>query len=250
MANNFKKSWIKIILFIAVSIYSMQSYGQDMLTATLANQQIHDFQRERIRSEYEQWKSEHGSPAETKTKTTASRNLSDFTFTKNNAVIKEVEAKIIANMKQKNATTGKNLEAALKRDNPYVGYMNLMKKLGLNAEENYADVFTAYMLGMWRIANKKDNNSSSAQIEAVRKQVIGTINVAGLNSKQRQEKAAYLIYDLIFANEPYESSRKTNNAQGLQNDSDLVYKRFLEQNNLDLRKTQIGKDGFSKDHSD
>ncbi|MDR2270399.1 MAG: hypothetical protein LBF27_05770 [Sphingobacterium sp.] len=49
-----KKKWIKIILSIAVSIDTMQSYGLDMGAATLANQQMHDFHRERVRSEYEQ----------------------------------------------------------------------------------------------------------------------------------------------------------------------------------------------------
>jgi len=221
-----------------------------MLTATIANQQIHDFQRERIRSEYE---GEKKLLSERNRKTTHNRNpriVADHnacscSFSTDNSIVQQVEKEIIGNLKRKNPTSGKNLQEALARNRPYPKYIALFKKLGLDGDSNYADVFTAYMLGMWRIANRMDGNPTTGEIQAVRRQVISNVDVSGLNSRQRQEKAAYLVYDLIFANEPYEASRKAKDLRQLRSDSDEVYNRFIHQNRLDLRNMEITENGLT-----
>lgn len=76
---------------------------------------------------------------------------------------------------------------------------------------------------MWRIANKSVSDTTPEQIGFVRNQVMKAIDIFNLNNQQRQEKAAYLMYDLIFANEAYEGSRKENNLKQIQEDSDMVY---------------------------
>lgn len=174
-----------------------------------------------------------------------SASAGNFTYTRSQRVAEEVKEAIIRNLKKKNPVSGKNLEAALAKDNPYAAYVTLFSKLGLDAERNYADVFTGYMLGMWRIANRKADNPTIDQIKAVRRQVISNVDITHFSNRDKQEKAAYLLYDLIFANEPYEASRRANDRQQLQEDSDAVYHRFLQQNRLDLRKMVITENGLT-----
>lgn len=117
--------------------------------------------------------------------------------------------------------------------------------MGLDPKHDYADVFTGYMLGMWRIANGRADNPTKEQVRAVRRQVAGHLDISGLNDPDRQEKAAYLIYDLIFANEAYEGSRKANDRKLMQQDSDAVHQRFRRENNLDLRNLTITANGLT-----
>lgn len=224
--------------------------GQDMLTATLANQQIHDFQRERIRSEYEREKSRskesnNKSSQSTVPKTSQIRNQSNFSFTADNNIVKKVENAIITDLTTKNPVSGKNLKEQLAKDNPFPKYLAQFKKDGLNGYNNYADVFTAYILGMWRIANSINSNPTTEQIQAVRRQVVNTVDISGFSDKQKQEKAAYLIYDLIFASEPYEASRRANDLRQLKSDSDAVYNRFIKSNRMNLRNMKITQNGLT-----
>ncbi|MBZ4188355.1 hypothetical protein [Niabella beijingensis] len=221
--------------------------GQDMLTATISNIAIHDFQRERIRSEYEQekirlGKSGAGSPA--RSGPAAGDRLSAFRYVPSETTSVKVKQAIIAHLKKVNPVSGKNLEAALNRDNPYAAYVRYLKTRGLDVQHNYADAFTAYLLGMWRIANGWSDDPGAAQISYVRNQVATVMNVSRWNNTQKQEAAAYLVYDLIFANEPYEGSRRSGDKQQQQKDSDAVHDRFLKQNNMNLRKMIITGSGL------
>lgn len=240
---------IKFLWYTALLILSTSVYGQDMLTATIANQQIHDFQRERIRSEYEQEKSRinennRKTNQNSNSKTAGNYSEQNFYFKTDNNVVQQVERKIIANLKRKNPISGKNLGETLARDKPYPKYLVQFKKLGLDGYNNYADVFTAYILGMWRIANQIEVNPTTKDIQAVRRQVMNSVVISNLTNQQRQEKAAYLIYDLIFANESYEASRKANDFKLLKSDSDEVNNRFLRANNMNLRNMKITENGL------
>lgn len=136
-------------------------------------------------------------------------------------------------------------EALNDKNNPYPNYVKLLKSLGLDVERDYADAFTAYMLGMWRIANKMSANPSKEQIQNVRNQVLGIIDVSDWNNAQKQEGAEYLVYRLIFANEPFEGSRLDNNRKQMQADSDAVQNRFLKEHNMNLRNMRITATGLT-----
>lgn len=240
----------KFLCYVSLLTLATKAFSQDMLTATLANQQVHDFQRERIRSEYEQEKARSNEsnpkiPHHRNPRIATDRNALNFSFRTDNGIVQRVEKKIIANLKSKNPVSGKNLQEALARDKPYPKYLALFKKLGLDGDTDYAAVFTAYMLGMWRIANCIDGNPTTAEIQAVRRQVISNVNISGLSSQQRQEKAAYLIYDLVFANEPYEASRHAKDFRQLKSDSDEVNNRFIKENRMDLRNMEITENGLT-----
>lgn len=234
-----------ISIFILLSV---NAYGQiDMLTATLANQQIHDFQRERIRSEYEEEKKRfENNHHNSKHIITKPSDTSPFLFVPNAQTSIQVKQSIIDNIKKKNPNS-KLDEALNSQNNPYPDYVKLFKLLGLDVTHNYADAFTAYMLGMWRIANEMIANPSKQQIQYVRDQVVAIMDVGRMTNSEKQESAEYLIYDLIFANEPYEGSRLSKNQRQLQADSDAVYNRFLKQNNMDLRKMRISENGLTKE---
>ncbi|WP_410221406.1 hypothetical protein [Pedobacter sp.] len=171
---------------------------------------------------------------------------SGFSYTGSKAIVERVEAEIISRLTMKNPASGKNLAAALNNTKPYPKYIAAFKALGLDPEHDYADVFTGYMLGMWRIANRMTANPTKDQINYVRKQMINHLDISGLSNRDRQEKAAYLIYDLIFANEAYEGSRKANDRKLMQQDSDAVQQRFVKENNLDLRNMTITENGLTR----
>lgn len=221
----------------------LQSQTQFM---TIQSQVYSDMSRQTLERDERNRKEHSGSDAKTPAGTYSNHGSSDFSFTANKGIVQQVEREIVANLKKKDPVSGKNLQEALEKDNPYPNYMALFKKLGLDADRNYADVFTAYLLGMWRIANQKADNPTAAQIRAVRDQVAGSIDVSAWSGRERQEKAAYLVYDLIFANEPYESSRKARDARQMKADSDAVQNRFLRQNNLDLRRMAISENGLTR----
>ncbi|VTR48968.1 hypothetical protein [Sphingobacterium thalpophilum] len=170
---------------------------------------------------------------------------SGFTYTASKSVVERVEAEIISRLTRKNPASGRNLATALNNTKPYPKYIAAFKAVGLDPEHDYADVFTGYMLGMWRIANGRADNPTKEQVSAVRRQVAGHLDISGLNNADRQEKAAYLIYDLIFANEAYEGSRKANDRKLMQQDSDAVHQRFRRENNLDLRNLTITANGLT-----
>lgn len=249
MDNNFiyhayisKRTVFALVVLLVLSVHA---YGQDMLTATIANQQVHDFQRERIRSEYEQEKNRAVSNSHKTKPIVKSADPRTFLFIPNKQVSVRLKQSIINNIKKKNpnSTLG---EALNDRNNPYPNYVKLLKSLGLDVEHNYADAFTAYMLGMWRIANKKSAPPSKQQIQYVRNQVLSVTDPSGWTDRKKQESTEYLIYDLIFANEPYESSRQTGNRRQLQVDSDIVQQRFLRENNMDLRNMDITENGLTR----
>jgi len=244
----FKINVMKKAFFITcfLSLFSGYACCQDMLTATISNIAVHDFQRERIRSEYEQEKIRLGKGGN-KNSTTAPaimRPLHVFLFEPVAGVSVSVRRAIVDDLKKKNPVSGNNLEAVLKRDDPYSSYVRYLKSRDLDVQHNYADAFTAYMLGMWRIANKLSADPSAAQIRAVRNQVAATLSVEGWTSRKKQEAAEYLLYDLIFANEPYEGSRKAGNKMQQQQDSDAVHNRFLKQNRMNLRGMTITQNGL------
>lgn len=175
----------------------------------------------------------------------APANPKSFLFVPNAQTSAKIKQSIIDNNKKKNPSS--TLDVALSdRNNPYPGYVRLLKALGLDIEHNYADAFTAYILGMWRIANKMATNPSAQEIRYVRNQVLSVTDVSGWTDRKKQESTEYLIYDLIFANEPYESSRQTGNRRQLQADSDIVQQRFLRENKLDLRNMDITENGLTR----
>lgn len=100
------------------------------------------------------------------------------------------------------------------------------------------------MLGMWRIANGMSGNPTTSQINAVRRLVRSKVRVTGWTNQQKQEAVEYMIYDLIFANEPYESSRKTGDKKQISQDADMVHQRFLKQNKMDLRSMRLTDKGL------
>jgi len=168
-----------------------------------------------------------------------------FSYTSSRAIVERVEKELISRLTSKNPVSGKNLAGLLNSTKPYQKYIIAFKALGLDPEHDYADVFTGYMLGMWRIANGITTNPTKEQVSAVRSQVINHLDISELDNHERQKKAAYLIYDLIFANEAYEGSRKTNDRKLMQQDSDAVQQRFVQENNLDLRAMNISASGLT-----
>lgn len=170
-------------------------------------------------------------------------SASSFLFETNKETSQSVRQTIIDNVKKKfpNSIIG---EALNDKNNPYPNYVKLLKTLGLDVQHDYADAFTAYILGMWRIANKMSANPTKEQIQNVRKQVLEVTDVSKLNNTQKQEAAEYIMYELIFANEPYEGSRLDKDQKQLQIDSDAVYNRFLKQNKMDLRNMTITSNGL------
>ncbi|ANH81981.1 hypothetical protein A8C56_14280 [Niabella ginsenosidivorans] len=170
----------------------------------------------------------------------------DFLFTPQGQVSASVRQSIIDNLKRKNPVPGRELEKALTRDNPFPAYVKYLKAAGLDVQHNYADAFAAYMLGMWRIANGRSADPAAWQIKAAQAQTAMNLDMRGWSARKKQEAAEYMIYDLIFANEPYEASRKGGNKKQMQADSDAVYERFLRQNRLDLRKIQITEAGLTR----
>ncbi|MCF3111533.1 hypothetical protein LL912_22290 [Niabella sp. CC-SYL272] len=225
-------------------LHSLNTHGQDMLTATIANIAIHDFQRERIRSEYEQGKILRKSSQNSNEVLKAIRPGRSFLFEPDAAVSAIVKRSIIDDLKKKNPGSGNNLEVVLKRNNPLPAYAGYLKNIGLDVQHNYADAFSAYLLGMWRIANGQHIDPSAMQINAVRNQVACIIDVAGWSHRKKQEAAEYLLYDLVFANEPYEGARRAGNKMQQLQDSDMVYYRFLRQHKMDLRKMTVTRNGL------
>jgi len=175
----------------------------------------------------------------------APANPKSFLFVPQAQTSAKIKQSIIANNKKKNPNS-KLGEALNDRNNPYPNYVKLLKSLGLDVEHDYADAFTAYLLGMWRIANKMSANPSKQQIQYVRNQVLSVTDVRQWTNTQKQEATEYLMYNLIFANEPYEGSRLSRNQKQWQEDADAVQQRFLRENNMDLRKMTISENGLTQ----
>lgn len=245
-----KKFFVVLLIVIASKVGFAQVFSDQLMFLqsqtqfmTIQSQIYSDMSRQNI---------ERDEANRKKTGTSNSLNIDrnkSFSYTGNKAIVDRVEKEIISRLNIKNPVSGKNLEIALNNTRPYPKYIAAFKALGLDPEHDYADVFAGYMLGMWRIANGRANNPTKEQILAVRNQVINHLDISGLNNRERQEKAAYLIYDLIFANEAYneayEGSRKTNDRKLLQQDSDAVQERFLRENKLDLRSMTISANGLT-----
>lgn len=241
-----KKFFVVLLMLIASKVGFAQIFSDQLMFLqsqtqfmTIQSQIYSDMSRQNI---------ERDEANRKKTGTSSSSNVDrskSFSYTGNKAIVDRVEKKIISRLNIKNPVSGKKLEIALNGTKPYSKYIAAFKALGLDPEHDYADVFTGYMIGMWRIAKGMANNPTKEQILAVRNQVVNHLDISGLNNRERQEKAAYLIYDLIFANEAYEGSRKTNDRKLLQQDSDAVQQRFLRENKLDLRSMTISANGLT-----
>lgn len=213
-----------------------------MSNFNLINSNTERFNEERRRNEIRLGKRESSGVSTPNAKPIKAADPKSFLFSPDHETSLKVKQTIIDNEKKRHPNTV--LEEALNdKNNPLPNYIRLLKSLGLDVQHNYADAFTAYMLGMWRIANKMDENPGIEQIKNVRSQVISTINVSRLSNMQKQQEAEYLMYSLIFANEPYESFRKKGNKKQLQQDADVVYNRFLKQN-MDLRRMTITAEGL------
>ncbi len=167
-----------------------------------------------------------------------------FLFNPSTAISQNVQQDIINRIKLKNQQVGANVEKGLKFDKPFPRYVTYLKRLGLDVQHNYDDAFTAYLLGMWRIANLTTDPIAS-QIQAVRQQVALCLDITKWTDTKKQEAAEYMIYDLIFANEAYEGSRNANDRKRMQQDADAVHARFLRENNLNLRHMRISENGLT-----
>ena len=170
-----------------------------------------------------------------------------FSYSPSSTVSTKVKKGIIDQILKKNPNS-LLAEALNAKNNPFPRYVSLLNSLGLDVQHNYADAFTAYMLGMWRIANKMSANPTKEQIDHVREQVKQTMDLRAWTNTQKQEAAEHLIYNLIFANEPYEGSRLSGNKTQLQADSDAVQNRFLNEHRLNLRNMTIAQAGLVPRH--
>ena len=203
-----------------------------MSSVNLINANSDYFAEERRRN-----KSSSGSTARAATK------AKSYNYTPSSSVSAKVKKGIINNILKKNPHS-LLVEALNEKNNPFPRYVALLNTLGLDVKHNYADAFTAYMLGMWRIANKLSANPSKQQIDNVREQVKTIMDVSDWTNTQKQEASENLIYNLIFANEPYEGSRLSGNKIQWQADSDAVQNRFLKEHHLNLRKMTITTSGL------
>ncbi|HEY8957343.1 hypothetical protein [Chitinophaga sp.] len=246
-----KLHWLILILYLSGT---NEGYGQYDPGATMMIAQNNMLYNNTIQSFVNQNIINNLAYANTKNKPSGSKgrkialpaNADVFRITPDNATSIQVKQAIINNLKKKDPVSGQNLERALNQHTPFAAYIKLLTSLGLDVQHNYADAFTAYMLGMWRIANRQGTNPSAPMIQAVRRQIALTVRPDGWNNRQKQEAMEYMIYELIFANEPYESSRKSGDKKQMMLDSDAVQQRFLSRNNMDLRNMIITNEGMIK----
>jgi hypothetical protein len=246
-----KLHWLILILYLSCVSegYGQYDPGATMMIAQnnmLYNSTIQSFVNQNIINDlaYTNTKKKQTGNAGRKIALPADANV--FRITPDSAASIRIRQAIIDNLKRKNPVSGKNLEKALDQHNPFPAYIKLLKGLGLDVQHNYADAFTAYVLGMWRIANGLGANPSVTAIQKVRRQIAATIHPDGWDNRQKQEAVEYMIYELIFANEPYESARKAEDKMQVKLDSDAVQQRFLSRHNLDLRNMIITDEGLTK----
>lgn len=250
------KAYFFVFIFCLLQLhegYGQYDPGATMMIAQnnmLYNNTIQSFVNQNIINDLAYPQSEKKTFGKIGSKVTAPADARSSLISPNSATSAEVKQSIINNLKRRNPTSGRNLENALKRYDPFAAYIQLLKTLGLDVQHNYADAFTAYILGMWRIANRMSANPTLSQINAVRNQVKSKIDVNGWSNHQKQEAVEYMIYDLIFANEPYEGSRKAGDQKQMSLDSDMVHDRFLKQNKMDLRKMSITDKGLKSETND
>lgn len=242
------KHIIKLLLILyAGSAYAQYDPGATMMIAQnnlMYNNTIQSFVNQNIMNDIAFGKA--GSKRKKSgTKVKPALNNPAFMFNPSAALSQNIQHDIISYIKQKKQQVGTNLEKAFKLDKPFSRYVNYLKNLGLDVQHNYADAFTAYILGMWRIANKVAD-PGAAEIRAVREQVALTLDVARWSDEQKQEAAEYMIYDLILANESYESAKKDGAMNEAKDYSDMVYSRFLRKNHLDLRNMSISANGLTR----
>lgn len=246
-----KLHWLTLILCI-LGInegYGQYDPGATMMIAQnnmLYNNTIQSFVNQNIINDLAYANTKKKPSGNTAGKVGLPPNASVFRIIPDSQTSIEVKQTIVDNLKKKNPISGQNLEKALNQYSPFPAYIKLLNSLGLDVQHNYADAFTAYILGMWRIANGQSANPSTAMIQAVRRQVAQTIRPSAWNNRQKQVAAEYMIYELIFANEPYEGSRKAGDKRQMKLDSDAVQQRFLSSNNMDLRSMVVTDQGLTK----
>lgn len=238
---------IPVFCLLRLNSYGQYDPGATMMIAQnnmLYNNTIQSFVNQNIINDLAYANTAKKTSGSRGAKTAAPADAATFLVSPDNAVSAKVKQSIISRLKSRNPAAGKNLENALNQNDPFNAYLQLLMSLGLDVRHNYADAFTGYMLGMWRIANGMSGNPTLSQINAVRRQVKSKVRVTGWSNRQKQEAVEYMIYDLIFANEPYESSRKAGDKKQMSLDSDMVHQRFLKQNNMDLRRMRLTDKGL------
>ncbi|QJB33237.1 hypothetical protein HF324_18590 [Chitinophaga oryzae] len=237
---------IPVFCLLQLSSYSQYDPGATMMLAQnnmLYNNTIQSFVNQNIINDLA-YSNTPKAGGTRRSKATAPADAATFLISPGSSTSVKVKQSIINRLKSRNPTAGKNLENALNQYDPFNAYLRLLTSLGLDVHHNYADAFTAYILGMWRIANGMSGNPTLTQINAVRSQVRSNVRVAGWSNQQKQEAVEYMIYDLIFANEPYESSRKARDKKQMALDADMVYQRFLKQHKMDLRNMRLTDKGL------
>ncbi|RKO73099.1 hypothetical protein D7322_03640 [Sphingobacterium puteale] len=236
-----------LIIFLSGPAFAQYDPGATMMIAQnnlMYNNTIQSFVNQNIMNDIAYGKA--GSRTKKAgTKAKSSVNNAAFLFGPSVTTSQTVQQDIINTIKQKNHQVGNSLEKAFKLDKPFPRYVTYLKSLGLDVQHNYADAFAAYILGMWRIANKAADPGAD-KIQAVREQVTLTLDVAGWSNEQKQEAAEYMIYDLILANESYNSAKKEGMIKEARAYSDMVHNRFLRKNQLDLRSMTLSKNGLTK----
>lgn len=168
----------------------------------------------------------------------------DFSIARDPAVSREARRDFIDSIRRANGERIAGLiDASFDRKSVYAAFREIAGPYGLRADD-YGDVFAAYMVAMWMVANQAPPPADEL-VRSVNDQahwVLGRGSLQG-SRRERQRAAETMMYELVSAIYGQQEAERVGDVDTLDRMAMLARRKFLR-SGLDLTAMTLGPDGM------
>lgn len=168
----------------------------------------------------------------------------DFSIGRDPSVSREARRAFIESIRRANGGRVADLiDASFDQKSVYAGFREIAGPYGLRADD-YGDVFAAYMVTMWMVANQAPPPPDDL-VRSVNDQahwVLGRGSLQG-SRRERQRVAETMMYELVSAIYGRQEAERVGDVETLDRMATLARRKFLR-SGLDLTATTLGSDGM------
>lgn len=168
----------------------------------------------------------------------------DFSIARDPDVSRQARRDFIASIRRANGERIAGLiDESFGRKSVYAGFREIAGPYGLIADD-YGDVFAAYMVTMWMVANQAPAPPVD-WVRAVSDQAHGVLGRGSLQGspRERQRVAETMMYELVSAIYGRQEAQRVDDVDTLDRMAVLARGKFLR-SGLDLVEMRLGPDGM------
>lgn len=246
MRKSSRDAMLLMVCMMLASHASAQIYDLDF-GAMMLNQNISSVVTYTANTNHiaqEQAYSDRKSSARSPTSRSASHDPVDFSVSYERPVSDDVRQRFISAIRKANGDRIASLiDASFSSRSVRDSFRDLASPYGLHADD-YGDVFTAYLVTLWMVANQVAAPSASA-VRAVNAQTHATLAHSGLEGSQRERQmtAERMMYELVSATYGSDEARRVGDVATLARMATLARAKFFD-SGLDLQAMAIGDGGM------